>query len=250
MTIAGRELRSSFVTPLAYVVMTGFILASGFFFFLLLQYFNSAIEQAKMFQNVAPSLNELVVEPYYQTLLVVMVFMIPLLTMRSLAEEKQRGTFELLATSPLSITELVIGKYLGIIGVVLVMLLLSFVFPVVLIVFTDPEVPPILIGFLGLVLFASAFSALGLSISASTSSQTVAGFVGMVLFLLLFVLDAPAGKLDGAAADLLKYIAPANRVDVLLKGVIEGGGLLYFASIIIFGLFVTTRIIEFQRHRG
>ena len=250
LTIAGKDLRSSFVTPLAYIVMTGFVLASGFFFFLLLKYFNSAIEQARMFQNVAPSLNELVVEPYYQTLLVVLVFMVPLLTMRSLAEEKQRGTYELLATSPVSAAELVLGKYLGIVGVVTVALLLSFVFPLVLIIFSDPEIQPIYIGFLGLLLFALSFAAIGLSLSALTSSQTVAGFLGMVLFLILFVIDAPAGKLEGAMADFLKYVSPTNRVEILLKGVLEGGSLVYFGSMILLGLFMTTRVLEYQRQRG
>jgi len=129
------------------------------------------------------------------------------------------------------------------------MLLLSFIFPLVLIVFTDPEVAPIYVGFFGLSLFALGFAAVGIAVSAFTRSQVVAGVISLVLLLLLFVIDAPAGKLGPGAKDLLEYLSPANQAQPFFKGVIEGQGLVYFLSLITLGIFISCRAIEGERWR-
>ncbi len=247
--LAEKELRISFVTPLAYVVMAGFLLLSGFFFFTLLQEYNSQLSQSAMLRELCPSLNELVIEQYYHVLEIVLIFIIPILTMRAISEEKQHGTFELLVTSPLNSTQIVLGKFLGICGVVLAMLGLSFAFPMVLIVFSDPEVAPILVGFLGLVLYATSFVAIGLAVSAFTKSQTIAGIVSLVLLLLLSVLDAPAAKLDGYSAAVFTYLDPSTHLDFLFRGVLTGADLFYFLSITLLGLFIANRILEAQDWR-
>lgn len=249
ITLAAKEVRSSFVTPVAYVVIAGFLVLSGFFFFSLVQQFNSLLQQAALIPNVSPSLNEWVVVPFYQTLQIVLIFLVPILTMRALAEEKQRGTFELLATSPLSVSDMVLGKYFGVALVVLAMLLLSFIFPLVLITVTDPEVAPVFVGFLGIGLFALGMTAVSLAISAFTRSQAVAAVVGIILLLLLFVVDAPASKLPEPMAATLRYLSPGNQAEPLLKGVIEGSGVVYFLSLITVGLFFTARAIDAQRWR-
>ncbi|MCB0345083.1 MAG: ABC transporter permease subunit [Bdellovibrionales bacterium] len=249
LTIASRELRSSFVTPLAYVVMAGFLLLAGFFFFTLLQQFNAVLLQAAMMPDLKPSLNEWVITPFYQTLEIVLIFLLPVMTMRSLAEEKSSGTYELLATSPISTVELVFGKFLGISTVVAIMLALSFVFPGSLIVVADPEAAPILVGFLGLLLFAWAFTALGVAVSSFTRSQAVAGIVGLVLFLLFFVIDAPAAKAGEKIAEVLRYAAPSAQCDLFMKGVINSSALIYFLSLMALGLFVSVRVLEAQRWR-
>ena len=249
LTIAGKELRSSFVTPTAYVVIAGFLLVSGFFFFTLLNQYNTFLHQAALLPNIEPNLNEWVIHPYYQTIQIVLLFLIPILTMRSLAEEKQRGTFELLATSPLSVGDIVFGKFLGVAGVTVLMLGISFIFPGMLIVVADPEVAPIWVGFLGMVLFALSYVSLGIAVSAFTRSQTIAGVVSLVVMLLFFVIDAPASRIEGPVADVLSYLAPAKQADLFLKGVVEGANIVYFASVIVLGLFITARALEAQRWR-
>lgn len=249
ITIAGREIRSSFVTPLAYVVVAGFLLLSGFFFFTLLQSFNSALAQAVMMPDMNPSLNEWVVTPFFQTLQIVLIFLLPVMTMRSIAEEKSSGTYELLATSPISTTELVLGKFAGIALVVSVMLLLSFVFPGMLLAVSDPEAPPVLVGFFGLLLFAWAFTALGIAVSSFTSSQAVAAITGLVLFLLFFVIDAPAAKAGEQLGALLHYIAPSAQCEEFMKGVVSSSATIYFLSLMALGLFVSVRSLEAQRWR-
>lgn len=248
-TIAGRDIRSAFVTPVAYVVFAGFLVLSGFFFFTLLQQFNSTASQALMAPSLSPNINEWVVAPYYQVMEVVLIFLVPLLTMRTIAEEKRSGTFEFLITSPLSVSDIVLGKALAVATISFFMLALSFVYPLVLIFFSDPEVLPIIIGFFGLLLFAWSFSAIGMAVSAFTKSQTVAGIVSMVVLLVFFVIDAPAGQLSGWPAQLFFYLSPSRHTDLFLKGVLQGSDLVYFFSVILIGLFVANRALEAQRWR-
>jgi len=247
--IAAKEIKSSFSTPLAYVLLAGFLLLSGFFFFTLLTQFNEVLSKSQMLPTEKPSLNEWVVIPFYQTLEILLVFLVPILTMRSIAEERQLGTFELLATSPLSVSEIVFGKFLGTVSVVFIMLLFSFSFPFVLILFSDPEIMPIFIGFFGLCLFAFSFISIGIAVSSFSKNQTIAGFITLVLLLVFYIIGAPADKLQGTPAAVLRYLTPSTHSEILLKGVITGVDLVYFFSLIAFGLFVANRVLDAERWR-
>jgi len=249
ITIASREWRSSFYTPLAYVLISGFLLLSGFFFFSFLQQFNVVLARTQMIRDSSPSLNEWIVIPFYNTLQIVLIFLIPLLTMRSIAEERKAGTFELLATSPLTSGEIVLGKFLGVAVVITVMLLLSLSFPLVLVVFADPEVAPILIGFLGLLLFALALAAIGVAVSACARSQTVAGVLSLVILLVYYIIDAPAERFSEFSRQFLYYLAPARHAEALTKGLLTASDLVYFLSVIALGLFIANRILDAESWR-
>ena len=249
LSIAARDVRSAFVTPIAYVVIAGFMLLAGFFFFTILQEFTPMAAQANMLRDVIPNLNEWVVTPYYNVLEVVLIFLVPLLTMRSIAEEKHNGTFEMLITSPLKVSDIVLGKAIAAAVVTFIMLLLSFIFPVVLMIFADPEIKPVFIGFLGLVLFAWSFVAIGVAVSAFTKSQTVAGVVSLVVLLVFYSADAPVQHLTGLPSAILSYLAPGTHTEMMLKGVIYGADIVYFLSVIAFGLFLANRALDAQRWR-
>lgn len=250
LTIARKEIRSTFVTPTGYVLIAGFLVISGFFFFGLLLYYNSNLLPSIQHGDSTPTLNEWVVYQFYKILELISVFFVPLLSMRAVSEEKSRGTFELLLTSPLKTSDLTFGKFLGLAIVVLFMLLLSFVYPLVLILFTDVEVKPIYVGLLGMFLFALSFAALGLACSAATRSQTVAGVIALILSLLIYVIDMPAGKVGDTLSELLHYLSPSAHTEFLFKGVIYGADLLYFISFIAVGLFITNRVLDGERWRG
>ena len=249
ISIASKEIKSSFFTPFAYVIFAGFLLLSGFFFFTLLQQFNGVLAQQSPIKGEQISLNKWVVMPFYQTLEIVLIFLIPLLTMRSFAEERQVGTFEMLMTSPLSVSEIVLGKFLGISTVIFAMLLLSFSFPTALMLFSDPEVLPIFVGFFGLCLFSFSFVPLGIAVSSFCKSQTIAGFISLILLLVFYIIAAPAEKLQGAMAKMLLYVSPSSHTEVFLKGVITGSDVVYFFSVIAFGLFLANRILDAERWR-
>ncbi len=250
--ICKRELLSFFVSPIAYFVITGFTLLVGFFFFRGLKVFARIFELAPMMNfrpGQMPNLNEYVVQGLYQTMIVILVFMVPLLTMRTIAEEKRRGTFELLITSPLSISEIVMGKFLGLSVVILIMLGITFIFPGLLIVYGNPEVAPILSGFLGVVLCTLAFASIGMAASSFTENQIVAGISSMVVLLLLYVIQSPSETNGGIVAEVLNYLSPVAQVTDLVKGVITLKSIVYFTSLTIFGLFLSQRALEAHRWR-
>lgn len=247
--IARREVFSAFVTPLAYVIIAGFSVLSGFFFFSLLQQFNRTLRQAAMHADLSLSLNEWVIEPYFHTLEIVLLFIIPVLTMRTFSEERTAGTFEMLVTSPVQVSEIVLGKVLGLTVVVGVMLLLAFAFPCALWMVADVELAPMLVGCLALALFSCSLLSLGVAVSATTKHQMISGMVSMVLFLLWYSIDAGAEYVDGHLADILHYVAPGRHTEFMLKGVLEGVDVVFFASVIAVGIFFANRVLDAERWR-
>ena len=167
-----RELQHYFVTPIAYVVISTFWLLSGFFFSFN-QLFVSAIDMVSAFHNMS----------------LLLMLMIPLLTMRSFAEEKQAGTLELLMTLPISDGAIILAKYLSLMMLVFFMLLGSSVAVMVLIYFGEPDLGPIVGGYTGIFLLASSFSALGLLISSLSANQVVAATTTWSLLLVLWFID-------------------------------------------------------------
>jgi len=253
LAICKRELLSFFVSPIAYFVITGFALLVSFFFFNYLAFFARMFEMSQMMafrgRGELPNLNQLVVEGLFQTMVVILVFLVPLLTMRIIAEEKRRGTFELLITSPVSVLELVLGKFLSLAVVLITMLSISFVFPLLLMVYGNPEVPPIISGFFGVVLCALGFASIGMAVSSFTENQIVAGVSSMVVLLLLYVIQAPAESLGGTSAEVLRYLSPIDQVQQFLRGVISLKALAYFVSLILLGIFMSQRALEAHRWR-
>ena len=253
LTIARREIHSFFISPVAYFVITGFLLLAGYFFFNFLAIYNEVLRRYAMMpyrdtMNV-PNLNQWVVEGFFQTLLIILVFFIPLLTMRTIAEEKKRGTFELLITSPLSVKEIVLGKFVGVALVIVIMMGCTFGFPLLLYVFGNPEFWPIVSGLCAVVLCSLAFASIGMAVSSFTENQIVAGVSSMVVLLLLYVIHAPAESLGGTAGDVLNYLSPTMQVRDLVRGVVSVKSLTYFFSLIIFGLFLSERALEAYRWR-
>jgi ABC-2 type transport system permease protein len=250
--ICKRELLAFFVSPIAYFVITGFTLLVGFFFFNHLSYFAQLVEMSAMISlrgRELPNLNQTVIEGVYQTMVVILVFLIPLLTMRTIAEEKKKGTFELLITSPVSVSQIVLGKFFSIAIVLIIMLSVNLIFPALLITYGDPEILPIVSGFLGLVLCSLGFASIGMAVSSFTENQVVAGVISMVTLLLLYVIQAPAESLGGTAAEVVRYLSPVDQLQDLLRGIITLKSITYFVSLIVVGLFLSQRALEAYRWR-
>jgi ABC-2 type transport system permease protein len=240
------------VSPIAYFVITGFTLLVGFFFF---NYFSLFLRMYQMSAYLSmrgmplPNLNQTIIEGVYQTMIVILVFLVPLLTMRIVAEDKRRGTFELLLTSPVSVFEIVMGKFLSLAVIIFAMLSISFIFPLLLIVYGAPEVPPILSGFVGVLLCTLGFASIGMAVSSFTENQIVAGVSSMVTLLLLYVIQAPAESLDGTVADVLRYLSPVDQVQDFVRGVVTLKATVYFVSMITLGLFLSQRALDALRWR-
>jgi len=251
--ICKRELLAFFVSPIAYFVITGFTFLVGYFFFFgYLPNFMRQIEMAAIISmrgGNMPNLNQDVIEGTYQTMVVILVFLIPLLTMRTIAEEKRRGTFELLITSPVSVSQIVIGKFLSMAVVLTVMLGVNFIYPGLLIAYGNPEVLPIVSGFVGVLLCSFGFASIGMAVSSFTENQVVAGVASMVTLLLLYVIQAPAESLGGSAAEVFRYLSPIDQLQDLLRGLVTIKTIAYFFSMIAIGLFLSQRSLEAYRWR-
>jgi len=250
LAIAWRDIRAVFVSPIAYVVLTGFTLLSGWFFFNMLGQFNRLVAQYSALEGMDTTwlnLNDAVIAPLLHNMLIVLLIVIPMITMRSFAEEKASSTFELLFTSPVRIGEMVMGKYVAGVALITLMIGLALIFPGLLFVFGNPEVGMTMAGFLALYLTALAFVAVGNFTSALTSNQVIATISALVILLGLFVISWPA---DGAGENLkgvLQYLSVTEHFGKMVKGVIETSDLVYFSSLTVVFLFLTHRAVESNR---
>lgn len=252
-TIAGRELRSIFASPIAYVVLTGFLLLGGWFFFNLLARFNLLVTMYSSFQGGDAlqrlNLNEFVLAPLLHNLSVVLVILVPMITMRSFAEEKRAGTYELLLTSPVSVWEIVLGKFLGTAAFVSVMVGLAKIYGVILAAYGNPELWIVASGYAGLWLLALVFVAIGLFASSLTDNQIIAAVTALVAMLMLFVVGWAADTAGETAGGLLRYLSIVDHTGDLIRGVVDTKTLVYFASMIAGWLFLTQRSVESIRWR-
>jgi ABC-2 type transport system permease protein len=253
LAIAGKEIRSLFVSPIAYVVLTGFLLLGGWFFFNLLFRFSHLLTLYTGLQNPQGleglNLNDHVIAPLLHNLTIVLVIMVPIITMRSFAEEKKSGTYELLLTSPLTVSQLVLGKFLGTLSFVLVMIVLTGIYPAILLFYGNPELGILASGYLGLFLLAVVFVSVGLLTSSLTENQIVAAVSCFVILLLLYVLSWPAETTGADLGDLLKYLSVIEHFSEMVKGVIDTKDVVYFLTLIFLSLFLTHRSVEASRWR-
>jgi ABC-2 type transport system permease protein len=241
------------VSPIAYVVLTGYLLLGGWFFFNLLARFNllltiySAQQQPQVLERL--NLNEFVIAPLLHNLSVVLVILVPVITMRSFAEEKKAGTYELLLTSPLRISEIVLGKFLGAFVFVAIMVALTGVYPLILTLYGNPEMGVILGGYLGLLLLATCFVAVGVLTSSLTENQIIAAVSCLVALLLLYIIAWPADNAGETIGALLRYVSLTEHFAQMVKGVIDSKDLVYFLTVIVLALFLTHRAVESIRWR-
>jgi ABC-2 type transport system permease protein len=253
LTIARKELESFFVQPVAYVVMTVFLLLSGFFFFALLRRFNVVLQIYGAMQGGAQlqkwNLNQMVVEPLLHNMAIVLVILVPAITMRSFAEEKRTGTYELLLTAPLRTGEIVAGKFIAGAVLILIMVALSGIFGLILAGFGNPEIGLMACGYLGLAFLGVAFVSVGMFTSSLTQNQIIAAISCFGLLLLLYVISWPAQAGGAAFAGLLKYLSLPDHFGQMVQGIIDTQDIVYFLSLIFVALFLTQRSVESARWR-
>ena len=169
--------------------------------------------------------------------------------MRAFAEEKKGGTYELLLTSPLRTGEIVLGKFLASFVFICIMIGLTGIYPVLLLVFGNPEVGVMIAGYLGLLLMATAFVAVGLFTSSVTENQIIAAVSGLVAMLLLYIIGWPAQSAGEVLGPILRYLSVTDHFSELVQGIIDTRALVYFASLIGLALFLTMRSVESLRWR-
>ena len=230
--VAQRELRSYFLSPLAYVVIALFLALAGYLFALILANGREASLRG-LVQNVS----------------VLYLFIVPAISMRLLAEEQRTGTVELLLTNPVQEWEIVTGKFLASILLVLVMLGLTLLFPLFLFVFGNPDRGPIITGYLGVFLQAAAFLAVGLWASSITQNQIVAALVSFALLLVLWLSENLGQFLGGPIGQIVSYTSVINHFQSFPQGVIESKDVIYYLTLIVAGIVLSTLSLQSRRYR-
>ena len=259
--IAGRELKSLFVSPVAYVVLTLFAVLGGVFFLASVLSFDSNVAQAQQFQAFdflrELNLNDHLIAPFYQVMWIVILFLVPGITMGLFATEKANGTQELLLTSPITIWELVIGKYLAAAIFVTLLIAVLGLFTGIVFLYGEPELAKTLSGLLGLLLVSLTYAAVGAFASSVTRNQLIAFVLALVLLLILWLLSVVAdlGAAGGAVgtnsavSQILRYLSSADRFEQMVRGLVDTRDLAYFAFMIGTFLLLTKASVESVRWR-
>jgi len=253
LAIANKELRSYFTSPIAYIVIGLFAALYGFFFWAILQYFVAQSMQMGQFGMQGPqsmNVNQQLIRPLVQNVTILVLFLMPMVTMRTYSEEKRSGTIELLLTSPLSDFQIIMGKFLGAMALYCIMLAVTLIHMAILFIYGRPEWKPILTSYIGLLLLGGCFISLGLFISSLTKNQIVAGMVTFAVFLFLWIITW-IGSFSGPTVDkLTTYLSIIDHLDDFGKGVIDTTHVIYYLSFITFGLFLTAKSVDSERWRG
>jgi ABC-2 type transport system permease protein len=253
IAIAQKELKSYFASPIAYIVIGLWALMYGYFFVAILQYFMRQSMQLSQFGMQGPqavNVNQMLIRPLLQNVTILCLFLLPMVTMRTYAEEKRSGTIELLLTSPVSDFQIIMGKFFGAMALYAVLLAVTLLHIGLLFIYGRPEWKPIVTAYIGLLLLGGCFVSLGLFISSLTRNQIVAGMVTFAVFLLLWVITW-IGSFSGPTVDkLTQYLSIVDHLDDFNKGVLDTSHLIYYASFITFGLFLTAKSVDSERWRG
>lgn len=228
-----RELKSYFTSPI------GFLFVGLFMYFCATNFIDG------------PILNQLA-DPFYtfRAANMLFVFLVPILTMRSFSEERAKKTDQLLLCSPVSIYEIVLGKYLGALSVFGIALVLSVVFPITLSIFAVVSVKEVIASYIGMILLWGTTVAIGIFISSVTENQVIALILSMGLFLLIYLIDALATSFINNAVILkiVSWISILERYDEIQTGILDVGSILYYLSLTFSFLFLTVRAIDRRRY--
>ena len=233
LAIAWKEIQAYFASPTAYIVALIFVGFTGIVFVVSI---NSPFPEATIRGYIGPTIY-------------MMVFLAPLLTMRLFAEEQKLGTIELLLTAPVRDWEVVLGKFMAGLAFFMGTLALTLYYVLLLFFYGDPDIGPLLTGYLGLILYSAAALSVGLLTSSFTSNQIIAGVVAMGILLLLILTDLASNLVGGIPSTILSQIGLVAHFGDFSRGIIDIGNVVYYLTVTLVFLFVTTRSLESRRWR-
>jgi len=230
--VATRELRSYFLSPMAYLIIAFFLFGAGLLFGLIIESSREASLRG-LISNVS----------------VLFLFVVPMISMRLLAEEQRTGTIELLLTNPVQEWQIVVGKFVASILLVGVMVGLTLLYPLFLFVFGNPDRGPIVAGYVGVMLQAAAFLAVGLWASSLTENQIVAAVLAFIFLLVLWLSDNLGQSLGGTIGSIVSYTSVINHFQDFPQGVINTKDVIYYLSMVAAGLVLSTLSLQSRRYR-
>ncbi|MFC1836752.1 ABC transporter permease [Thermodesulfobacteriota bacterium] len=247
-----KEMANFFASPIAYVVIAGFLLFAGLFFSSSLKWFSYISVRAASAPQYADKItvDRLVTQQVIPNMAVILLFLACLLTMRLFAEEKRSGSIELLLTYPIRDTAIMFGKFLAVMAVLAITLAASLPMWLFLFSLSEPDAGPLIGGYLGLLLMGSAFMSLGLFISSLSENQVVAAVFTFVAALMFWLLSWMSSLMTGTVAEVLGHVSMIERLESFNKGVLSLSDVSFFILFTAFFLFLTLRSLETHRWRG
>jgi len=248
-TIASKEYKTYFTSPIAYIVIAGFLLIMNWLFFFYLDHVSAITLQYKMSGSKVLSLTEGIIKPVYSSMNVIFLFITPFITMRLFAEERKMQTLQLLMTAPVSVWEMVLGKFLSAVMLVSTMLLLTLVFPIILAKYGNPDLGPVFTNYLGIFLMACCYLSTGIFFSATSENQIAAGamtFAAGFFFWLIHMASQSSGPILQV---ILEYLSLTQHFNKFNMGIVNTSDLIFYLSFIGLGLFFTHRVLDSYRWR-
>ncbi len=243
--IAKREFFAMFRSPLAWIILAVVQAVLGYMFLANLDNFFLLQPQLTQLENT-PGVTDVVITPLMQVAAIILLMIMPLITMRSLAEEKRNRTLSLLVSAPLSMSEIVLGKYLGLLLFVLILVSLLMLMPLSLYLGTSPDAGKLLSIYLGMLLLLAAFSAIGLYLSSLTENQTIAAVGTFGVLLMLWIIDWIGGSIDNGQS-ILAYLSLLQHHQSMLEGVFDTADVAYYLILIVGFLGLTIRQLDRER---
>lgn len=225
-----KELKTYFVSPIAYIVISIFLLVTGWFFFSTFFVFNQAT-----------------MRNFFSLLPIIFSFVVPAITMRLFAEEFNVGSYETLLTLPVTFTHVIVGKFMAAVVFIAAMLLPTLAYPVIISFLGDLDWGPVLGGYLGALLLGSAYAAIGILASSFNRNQIIAFIVGMAICFALTMLDKILFFLPRSILGVFSYLGASFHFGNIAKGVVDSRDLLYFVSVCFLGLFGTAMVLQAKK---
>jgi ABC-2 type transport system permease protein len=227
LPIFKKEFQSYFVSPIAYIVISVFLIVTGWFFFSTFFLFNQAS-----------------VRNFFTLLPLIFAFVIPAVTMRLVSEELNVGTYEILLTLPVTFREVVLGKFLAATAFAAAMLIPTLTYPVTVSFLGDLDWGPVIGGYLGAILLGASFSAVGLFASSLTRNQIVAFIIGVAICFALVLIDKILLLLPSMFVGVFEYLGADSHFETIAKGILDSRDILYFLSLAFVGLYATQLVME------
>jgi ABC-2 type transport system permease protein len=225
--ITVKELKDYFISPIAYIVISIFLLVTGWFFFTTFFYYNQAT--LRSFFNLLP---------------ITLAFIIPAVTMRLFAEELSIGSYEVLLTLPVKVSDIVMGKFLAGVAFSALALVPTLSYPLFISNLGQLDWGPVIGGYLGALLLAAAFTAVGLFASSLTRNQIIAFIVGVLICFSLTLIDKMLFFFPTPLLGVIGYLGAAAHFENIAKGIVDSRDVVYFFSIIFLGLFSATLVMQ------
>lgn len=243
LTIARRELRGLFLSPLAWTILAVVVVILAYMFFTQIELFME-LQPRLAAMPAPPGITEIIVAPVFGNAAIVLLLVVPLLTMRLLSDERRNQTLSLLLSAPISMSDIILGKFFGIVAFLLVLVLLIVLMPLSLLLGGTLDFGVLASCCLGLTLLVSAFAALGLYMSSLTAQPTIAAISSFGVLLLLWILDWSG---DAGGGSVLSYLSLISHYQALLKGIFNSADVIYYLLFSATFLILSVRRLDAER---